>query len=403
MKRDQMKKFRSTVDPDAIRAGRNTDVYFLRTKTILEKKRIDKKVAAEVRSQFLPTDWDWSVFTGIEEVISLLEGIPVNLYGLNEGTIFQAGVPVLVLEGRYLDFCIHETSLLGMICQATGIATKASRLRRVAGTKTLVSFGARKMHPSITLLIDRNAYIGGFDGVSSVISAESLGIDPVGTMPHALVLLIGDTLKAAQHFHEVMPKSVGRVVLVDTFGDEKFESLRVAETLGKRLLAVRLDTPKSRRGSFLEICKEVRWELDLRGFQDVKIFATGGIDEKHIQELVEVADAFGVGSSLSNAPSVDFSFDLVEIEGKPVSKKGKWSGRKKVYRCNRCFKTVVVPSGNKTPRCPGCKGKTIPLLVQHLKNGKRVSKPKSPNQVRNFVLDQLRKLPDRHGKEEETI
>lgn len=68
-----------------------------------------------------------------------------------------------------------------------------------------------------------------------------------------------------------------------------------AETLGERLNAVRLDTPSSRRGNFKRIVEEVRWELDLRGYEHVKIFLSGGLDEESLKELADVADAFGVG------------------------------------------------------------------------------------------------------------
>lgn len=379
---------------NGIRSARNTDVYFQRAARILEEKGIRKKVAGEVRTTSLPRKGDWGVLTGVEEIVALMEGIPVDVFGLPEGTLFSPGIPVLRIEGNYLDMGVHETSLLGMLCQASGIATQASRFRRIARDKTLISFGARRMHPLITSVIDRNAFIGGFDGVSFISSAEELGLEPMGTMPHSYVLLVGDTVQAARFFHEVMPLSVKRVVLVDTFNDEKFESLRVAEALGKHLFAVRLDTPGSRRGNFLEICREVRWELDLRGFQHVRIFLSGGIDEQDLRTLSPMADGFGIGTSLSNAQTVDFAFDLIEIEGKPISKKGKLSGRKDVFRCTKCLYTEVVPLPKKAGRCPHCRKALAPLLVPHLKGGKRVRKVEHPKQVRDYVLGQLAHLPE---------
>src|SRR3970040_2681655 len=99
-------------------------------------------------------------------------------------------------------------------------------------------------------------------------------------MPHALILVLGDTVEAIKAFDEVLNKKVKRVALLDTFNDEKFEPLRVAESMNGKLYAVRLDTPASRRGNFYRIFEEVRWELDLRGFKDVKLFASGGVVEK---------------------------------------------------------------------------------------------------------------------------
>lgn len=98
-------------------------------------------------------------------------------------------------------------------------------------------------------------------------------------MPHALILLMGDTVVATKAFDEVIHPKVRRVSLIDTFNDEKIEAIRVAEALGKKLSGIRLDTPSSRRGDFQKIIEEIRWELDLRGFGHVKIYVSGGMDE----------------------------------------------------------------------------------------------------------------------------
>src|SRR4029434_3889837 len=96
------------------------------------------------------------------------------------------------------------------------------------------------------------------------------------TSPHALCLMVGDTVDALRAFHEVVEPKVRRVALIDTLQDEKFEALRVAEALGQDLYAVRLDTRSSRRGDLYRILEEVRWELDLRGFDHVRLVASGG-------------------------------------------------------------------------------------------------------------------------------
>src|SRR3972149_346232 len=66
-----------------------------------------------------------------------------------------------------------------------------------------------------------------------------------------------------------------RVALVATVYDEKAESMIGIEAI-KGLAGVRLDAPSSRRGNFPAIVQEVRWELDLRGRKDAKIFVSGG-------------------------------------------------------------------------------------------------------------------------------
>ena len=128
--------------------------------------------------------------------------------------MFLSYQPVLSVTGRYLDFGLHETALLGFLCQASGIATKAARFRKLVGEKPLIHFGARRMHPALAPMIDRSAYIGGCDGVAVVLSAEKLGIAPLA-IPHALILQIGDTLETARLSCVVDP-AVRRVVLIDT-------------------------------------------------------------------------------------------------------------------------------------------------------------------------------------------
>ena len=76
----------------------------------------------------------------------------------------------------------------------------------------------------------------------------------------------------------------------------------------------------------------MRWELDIRGFKDVGIFVSGGIDEQDIIELRDIVSGFGVGSSVANARAIDFALDIVEIEGKPCAKRGKRGGKKQIYR-----------------------------------------------------------------------
>ncbi|GAI13224.1 unnamed protein product, partial [marine sediment metagenome] len=150
--------------------------------------------------------------------------------------------------------------------------------------------------------MDYAAIIGGCVGCSSVIGAELAGIEPAGTMPHALIIVMGDTVKATIAFDKHMPAEVPRVSLVDTFRDEPEESLRVAEALGEKLDSVRLDTPGERGRVTASLVKEVRARLDLVGFSKVKIFVSGGIDPERITYFIEngaPVDGFGVGSYIS--------------------------------------------------------------------------------------------------------
>jgi len=378
-----------TASDAEIKSGEVYDVYFERTVEILKSRGDRKRVKAEVYLKALPEDWDWGVLAGIEEAAALLENVPVDVHAMDEGAVFAPYQPVMVLEGVYVDWAQYETALLGVLCQASGIATKAARCKKAAGERQVISFGARRMHPALAPMIERNAFIGGCDGVAVTKAAELIEADPTGTIPHALVLMVGDTVEALKAFHEVVDRKVRRVALIDTLQDEKFEAIRVAQALGNELYAVRLDTPSSRRGDLYRIVEEVRWELNLRGFGHVKIITSGGIDEYEILRLNPVVDAYGVGTSIANAPVVSFALDITEIEGRPTAKRGKWSGAKQVFRRRGSLDTIVVPAGT-TP--PGA-GPWDAMLKPLTRGGRIVRDLPPPRTIRDFVLDQLGPVP----------
>jgi nicotinate phosphoribosyltransferase len=382
-------------DPKDIKTGKLTDVYFVRTMEILKAKKIDKWVKAEFIAKRFPEDYGWGVLTGIDEAAYLLKDLKVNVRAMKEGTIFRAFEPVMEIEGMYSEFGLYETSLLGLLCQASGVATKAARCKKAAGDRRVISFGARRIHPVIAPMVERSAFIGGCDGVSVVKNAELLNEEPAGTMPHALVLLMGDTVEATKAFDEVIDPKVKRVSLIDTFNDEKIEAIRVAEALGKKLFGIRLDTPSSRRGDFQKIIEEIRWELNLRGFGHVQIFVSGGLDETRILALNPVVDAYGVGTSIINARVIDFAMDIIEIDGKPLAKRGKMSGSKSVLRCPKCFQDRMVPfkrdGGHPTrgsDRC-SCGGRFKELLLPFIQEKKILWDLPTPQAIREYVLKQF--------------
>jgi nicotinate phosphoribosyltransferase len=160
--------------------------------------------------------------------------------------------------------------------------------------------------------------------------AALAGTEPTGTLPHALMLLYGDTLVAAEAFDRHIDAAVMRTVLVDTFTDEADESLRVAEAMGPQLGGVRLDTPSELGGVTPALVHRVRSRLDEAGHDDVKILVSGGITPERIRGFRDAdapVDGYGVGSAISGAPAVDFTADLKEVDGAPVAKRGRRAGR----------------------------------------------------------------------------
>ncbi|MEW6107616.1 MAG: nicotinate phosphoribosyltransferase [Nitrospirota bacterium] len=380
-----------TAEPKDIIEGRITDVYFDRTLQILKAKKLNRRVKAEFIAKSLPENWPWAVFAGLEEAAYLMRHIPVKVRAMKEGTVFYPFEPVIEIEGMYQDFCVYETAILGLICQASGVATKAARFKKLAGKRAVISFGARRMHPMLAPMIERNAFIGGCDGVAVIKSGEIIGEDPMGTMPHALIICFGSTVDAVKAYDEVLAPEIKRVALIDTFLDEKFECLNVAEALGNRLYAVRFDTPSSRRGNFYRILEEARWELDMRGYGHVKFYVSGGIKEEDVPVLNPMVDGYGIGTSISNAPVVDFAMDIMEVEGKPYAKRGKWSGSKRVLECNRCSLREIVPNTKKNYRCR-CGGRYSDILVDMIDNGEMLYKKENPGKLRRRVMKNIRNL-----------
>ncbi|MHC1636086.1 MAG: nicotinate phosphoribosyltransferase [Candidatus Methanospirareceae archaeon] len=383
------------VSEEDILGGKTTDVYFIRAEEVLRRKGINPEVVAEVTAG----GGEWGVLAGLEEVAHLLEGKDIDVYAMPEGTIFFPNEPVLRIEGRYLEFARYETPLLGFLCHESGIATKAARIKKLAGDVPVISFGTRRQHPVLAAVIERSAYLGGMDGVSNVAGADAIGIKASGTMPHSLIICFGEykQKEAWKAFDEIMPKDIPRICLCDTFFDEKTEAIMAAEALGESLHAVRLDTPSSRRGNFKKLVREVRWELDARGYKNVGIFVSGGIDEEDIVELRDLVDGFGVGTSVANAKCIDFALDIVEVEGKPCAKRGKMGGKKQVYRDRS--KEELSPESDeiKLEREGKPEGDKEPLLKPLIKKGEIVAEF-SLEEARERVLEQLKLIRWDGGK-----
>ena len=329
---------------EEIDSGRATAAYLLRTEEILDHAGENPHVVAE-----LSVPEGWSVLTGLKDAARLLEDRPVDVYAPPDGTVVSGG-PVLRVEGPYRAFARFESPLLGFLAHASGIATAAMRVRAAARDRTVLSFGTRRQHPALGAMIERAALVGGVDGIGNVAGGEVIGVDAGGTMPHALVIALGGAERAYRAYDDALDASVPRTMLVDTCCDETVEAVTAAETLGEALDGVRLDTTSSRRGDVREIVEEVRWEIDRRGYEDVEILVSGGIDAAAIRRLRDVADGFGVGGAIANADPIDLSMNIVEVDGEARTKRGVRGGAKQVYRDG--FEDRVVPVGESAPGEP---------------------------------------------------
>ena len=381
---------------EEIKRGETTDIYFINAVKALQAKNLNPKVVMEVYTRKLPYSEPWAVVGGIYEAAKLLEGLPIDVYAMEEAEIFLSPgsstiyEPVLRIEGRYQDFAVYENPLLGLICTNTSLLTKSVRVKQAAGDKMVLSFGTRRTHPALAPTVERAAYIAGLDGLSNVLGSKLLGVKPAGTMPHALILCFGDQKAAWLAFDEAVSEDTPRIALIDTLWDEKAEAILALETLKDRLWGVRLDTPTSRRGNFRRIIEEVRWELNLRGGEKVKIVVSGGLDEEEIKALKDIVDGFGVGTAITAAPIIDFNAKIVEVEEdgalKPRAKRGDLSGAKEVYRLEGTFRDRVVPRGR------SIEGPWRNLLTPLIEGGKIVRSFKTPSELRSELKMKISRL-----------
>jgi len=277
---------------EEIISGATADVYFVRTNEILNKEgKADTCVTVEI----FPSRP--GILAGMVECLYLLDGLSLEVWGLEEGESFEAKEPVMRIKGPYSVFGAYETALLGILASSSAWATRARECREAAMDKPFFCFGARHTHPAVAPVMERAAVIGGANGAACILGAKFLDLDPAGTIPHSLVLILCE------------------------------EALRVAEVLGLDMGAIRLDTPSERGGVTDDLVKEARARLDLAGFNHVQIFVSGGLNPERISQLSAVgADSFGVGSYISSARPIDMTMDIKEIEGKPIAKRGRIPG-----------------------------------------------------------------------------
>jgi len=307
-------------------SGETADVYFLRTKEILSREGLNPVVTMEVFPNHP------GILCGMKEVLTLLAKVlpdTAEVWALDEGLEMEAKEVVLRITAPYLSFGFYETAFLGILAHESGWATAARRCVEAAGEIPVISFGARHVHPDVAARMEYAAIVGGCAGCATPAGARLAGLNPVGTIPHAMVLIFGDTVRATQAFDRHMPPQIRRIALVDTFKDEAEESVRVAKALGRKLWGVRLDTPPERGRVTPDLVKEVRARLDQAGFTWVKIVVSGGVDVERIRLFREEGapvDAFGVGSAISGGPPIDFTADIKAIEGKPIAKRGRIPG-----------------------------------------------------------------------------
>ncbi|MDQ6773225.1 MAG: nicotinate phosphoribosyltransferase [Actinomycetota bacterium] len=316
--------------------GPASDVYFQRAADTLAGEGVDPVVTMEYFGDRA------GVLCGVADAVGLLRrtlGPGDELWALAEGADIGAREVVMRVRAPYSRFGRLETAILGILASCSGWATAAREVALAAAGTRVISFGARHVHPLVGPIMEYAAVVGGCAGCATPLGAELAGLEaPSGTMPHAMILVLGDTVRSALAFDQHMASGVLRIVLVDTFKDEAEESLRVASALGPRLRGVRLDTPWERGRVTVELVKEVRARLDQAGHQHVGIFVSGGMNAARVGEFVAAGapvDSFGVGMAISAAPPIGFTADIKEVDGESRTKRGRIPGVTEAPRLER--------------------------------------------------------------------
>ena len=325
------------IDVEGIKSGFYTDAYFNRTKYVLEMDGHHARVLMQIFSR---SD---GILCGVDEAIGIIKlcaNNPENLKikALYDGETIKKNEVVMTIEGDYMDFAHLETVYLGVMARGSSVATAVREAVDAAAGKPVLFFSARFDHYRVQQADGYAAMVGGASGVSTDANGLISGVKGIGTIPHALIASYGgDTVKACEVFRKYMPEEVDLIALVDFDNDCIGTSLKVAKKFGKRLWGVRVDTAGDLRDvsvtpvgeDSLGPCPELIWKLrktlDREGYNHVKIVVSGGFNAEKIKRYIKLDvpfDAVGVGSSFYRK-RIDFTADVVMVNGKPCAKVGR--------------------------------------------------------------------------------
>lgn len=319
-----------------------------------------------------------------------------DVYAVPEGTPVFADEPILEVVAPIAQAQLVETFVMNQIHLHTVLASKAARIVTAARGRTVIDFGARRMHGiDAALKAARAFHIAGVHGTSNVLAGKIYGIPVAGTMAHSYVQAHDDEREAFRAFARTFP---GTILLVDTY--DTLEGVRRVIELVRgapdqfKISAVRLDS-----GDLGALARQTRRLLDGAGLNEIGIFASSGLDEHEIAALVE-ADApiggFGVGTGMgvsSDAPSLDIAYKLSEYggEGRTKLSRGKpiLPGRKQVFRQEARGRAVGDVIGRAGEALDG-----RPLLQLVMRAGQRTREGYGDlESARRRAADELARLP----------
>ncbi|MDJ0742998.1 MAG: nicotinate phosphoribosyltransferase [Xenococcaceae cyanobacterium MO_167.B27] len=399
-----------------------TDLYELTMSACYVGEEIaDKRASFELFVRKLPENFGYLIAMGLEQGLEYLENLSFSeqqieslqktaifkdatpkfwdllasgrftgdVYAVPEGTVIFANEPILRIEAPLWQAQLVETYLLNTINYQTLIATRAARIRDIAGkTAKLLEFGTRRaFSPQASLWAARASLAAGFDGTSNVLAALQLGEKPRGTMAHSLVMafkgLSGSEDEAFRAFQTYFPTAP---LLIDTY-DTVAAATRLSqqETIG--VTGVRIDS-----GDLVTLSQKVRSRLP-----KIDIFASGDLDEWEIERLQQAGasiDGYGVGTKLVTGTPVNGVYKLVEIDGIPTMKKSSskvtYPGRKQIFRI---ISNGLIQQDRLSLATEEMTETETPLLQLVMKEGKRIDSPETLDVIRQRTSNSVATLP----------
>ena len=321
-----------------------------------------------------------------------------DVHAMPEGTVFFPDEPIIRVSAPIAQAQLVETRIINILHFQTMIASKAIRSVISAAGKLLVDFGLRRAHGAEAgLLAARSSYLAGFSGTSTVLAGKLFNIPLYGTMAHSFIQAHDEEKSAFKNFALSQPDNV--ILLIDTYDmleatDKVIQLAKDLKDLNIRIQAVRLDS-----GDLIKNSKKIRQILDEEGLEEIKIFASGNLDEYSLKRFADSKapiDGYGIGTLMitsADSPYLECGYKLVQYAGSPRYKqsprKATWPCRKQVYRYynkDEKFEYDELTLDNETR-------KEQSLLQQVMKNGKRIQPEKSLEQIREYVDQQIQKLP----------
>lgn len=329
--------------------GLFTDLYELTMAQAYWREGMNDSAVFTLFCRRLPAHWNYLIACGLDDALHCLEAFHFNndalayldstfrfsrdfldvlrtlrfsgdVFAVPEGTPVFANEPILEVVAPLIEAQLLETILMNQIHAQTAFASKASRVVAAAAGRQVVDFGLRRIHGADAGLKSARAFhIAGVASTSNVLAGQVYGVPIAGTMAHSYIQAHDSEAGALRSFLELYPDSI---LLVDTYDTLRGVEtvIELARSLGDefRATGIRLDS-----GDLASLAIESRRLLDAAGLQRVSIFASGGLDEYQIADLISSGapiDGFGVGGAMGNvpdAPALDFAYKLSEYAGLP--------------------------------------------------------------------------------------